>query len=170
MVNQIYKQVFSLILLSILVCQSNTVSSFRKSLDLAKPCKRFILHLHDQSRHKTSKHGTVHDIAYDSDNAANATSAAIVNPIGLGEFSFGKFVIMDDPVTLDQNYLSKPVARVQGFFFYHGKAKYDAWIAWTVVFKSTQHKGAFTIMGENPFMEPTRDLPIVGGIGLVTSS
>ncbi|KAG7552734.1 Dirigent protein [Arabidopsis thaliana x Arabidopsis arenosa] len=65
----------------------------------------------------------------------------------------------------DQNYLSKPVARVQGFFFYHGKAKYDAWIAWIVVFNSTQHKGSFTIMGENPFIEPTRDLPIVGGIG-----
>ncbi|KAG7557416.1 Zinc finger CCHC-type superfamily [Arabidopsis suecica] len=65
----------------------------------------------------------------------------------------------------DQNYLSKPVARVQGFFFYHGKEKYDAWIAWIVVFNSTQHKGSFTIMGENPFMEPTRDLPIVGGTG-----
>ncbi|KAG7620069.1 Dirigent protein [Arabidopsis suecica] len=121
------------------------------SNDLAKPCKRFVLHLHD--------------IAYDGDNAANATSAAIVNPLGLGDFSFGKFVIMDDPVTMDQNYLSKPVARVQGFFCYHGKATYDAWIAWTVVFNSTKHKGAFTIMGENPFMEPTRDLPIVGGTG-----
>ncbi|EFH48819.1 hypothetical protein ARALYDRAFT_911446 [Arabidopsis lyrata subsp. lyrata] len=70
---------------------------------LSKDSKRFILHLHD--------------IAYDGDNAANATSAAIVNPLGLGEFSFGKFVIMDDPVTMDQNYLSKLVARVQGFFF-----------------------------------------------------
>ncbi|AEE82984.1 Dirigent protein 14 [Arabidopsis thaliana] len=149
MANQIY--LFSLICLSVLLCQSYTVSSFQKSLDLAKPCKRFVLHLHD--------------IAYDGDNAANATSAAIVNPLGLGDFSFGKFVIMDDPVTMDQNYLSKPVARVQGFFCYHGKATYDAWIAWTVVFNSTQHKGAFTIMGENPFMEPTRDLPIVGGTG-----
>ncbi|XP_010422064.1 PREDICTED: dirigent protein 13-like [Camelina sativa] len=152
MAKQIYKQVLSsLIFLSVLLYQSNTVSSFRKSLDLAKPCKRFVFHLHN--------------VAYDGDNTVNATSAAIVNPIGLGDFNFGKFIIMDNPVTMDENYLSKPVARVQGFFFYHGKSKYDTWLSWSVVFNSTEQKGTLNIMGENPFMEPTRDLPVVGGTG-----
>ncbi|CAD5327568.1 unnamed protein product [Arabidopsis thaliana] len=149
MANQIY--IISLIFLSVLLYQSTTVLSFRQPFNLAKPCKRFVFYLHN--------------VAYDGDNTDNATSAAIVNPLGLGDFSFGKFVIMDNPVTMDQNMLSEQVARVQGFFFYHGKTKYDTWLSWSVVFNSTHHKGALNIMGENAFMEPTRDLPVVGGTG-----
>ncbi|XP_010455526.1 PREDICTED: dirigent protein 13-like [Camelina sativa] len=149
MAKHIYKQVFtSFIFLSVLLNQSNAVSSFR---NLAKPCKRFVVHLHN--------------VAYDGNNTANATSATVVKPVGLGDFSFGNFIIMDNPVTMDENYLSKPVARAQGFFFYHGKWKFDSWLSFSVVFNSTKHKGALNIMGENPFMEPTRDLPVVGGTG-----
>ncbi|XP_010455523.1 PREDICTED: dirigent protein 12-like [Camelina sativa] len=142
----IYKQVFSFFL-SILLLQSNAVSCV-----LMKPCKHFVLYLHD--------------ITYDGDNAANASSAAIMNPIGFGDFNFRKFVIMDNPVTMDENYLSKPVARAQGFYFNNMKMNFNAWVTLTLVFNSTMHKGTFTIMGANPYaMEPTRDLSIVGGTG-----
>ncbi|XP_010435326.1 PREDICTED: dirigent protein 12-like [Camelina sativa] len=149
----IYKQVLSFFL-SILLLQSNAVSCVQKSFDLMKPCKHFVLYLHD--------------ITYDGNNAANATSASIMNPIGFGDFNFGKFVIMDNPVTMDENYLSEPVARAQGFYFYNMKMNFNAWVAWTLVFNSTMHKGTFTIMGANPYameMELTRDLSIVGGTG-----
>ncbi|EOA19472.1 hypothetical protein CARUB_v10002055mg [Capsella rubella] len=151
MTKQMYKQVlFSFIVLTVLLYQSNTVSSFRK-FHLAKPCKRFVLHLHD--------------VTFDGDNADNATSAAIVNPIGLGGFNFGKFLITDSPLTMDENFLSEPVARVQGFWFVHGKTKFDTWLAWSVVFNSTKHKGSINMMGENPIMEPSRDVSVVGGTG-----
>ncbi|XP_010435306.1 PREDICTED: dirigent protein 13-like [Camelina sativa] len=153
MAKQIYKQVFSsFIFFTVLLYQSNAVTALRKSFDLAKPCKRFVLHLHD--------------VTYNGDNAANATSAAIVNPIGgLGDFNFGKFVITDSPVTMDENHLSEPVARVQGLWFVHGKKKFDTWFAWSLVFNSTQHKGTLNMMGENQIMESTRDVTVVGGTG-----
>ncbi|KAL1195427.1 Dirigent protein 12 [Cardamine amara subsp. amara] len=146
MANQLYKQVlfFFFFFLSVSLLQS-------KSFNLKKPCKHFVLY--------------VHDIAYDGDNKANATSATILNPMGLGDFDFGQLVLVDNPLTMDQNYLSEPVARAQGFFFYNGMTNYNSWITWTLVFNSTQHKGTMTIMGANPIMEPTRVLSIVGGTG-----
>ncbi|KAG2331527.1 hypothetical protein Bca4012_018907 [Brassica carinata] len=146
---QICKTLFSFFLFVILL--SDTALSVGKSINLKKPCKHFLFHLHN--------------VAYDSDNTANATSATVINPLGLGNFDFGKFIIFDNPVTLDENYLSKPVARAQGFFFYNKKTTYNAWMAFTLVFNSTQHKGTMTIMDANPTMEPTRDLAIVGGTG-----
>ncbi|KAJ0250286.1 Dirigent protein 14 [Hirschfeldia incana] len=153
MANQISKKIFKTMLSFFLfvVLLSDTVSSVQKSINLKKPCKQFLLHLHN--------------VAYDSDNTVNATSATVINPIGLGNFNFGKFVIFDNPVTMDENYLSKPVARAQGFFFYNKKTTYNIWMACTLVFNSTQHKGTMTIMDANPMMEPTRDLAIVGGTG-----
>ncbi|CAN6868047.1 unnamed protein product [Brassica oleracea] len=144
MANEISRHILSFVLVLLLL--SETVS-----FDWKKPCKSFVLYQHN--------------IAYDSDNTDNATSATILNPLGLGNFLFGKFVIFDNPVTMDQNYLSKPVARAQGFFFYNKKSNFNIWVACTLVFNSTQHKGTFTIMDANPIMEPTRDLSIVGGTG-----
>ncbi|ESQ38388.1 hypothetical protein EUTSA_v10028997mg [Eutrema salsugineum] len=153
MANQTSKQIFNTLLSFFLfvLLLSDTVSSVRTLIDLKKPCKHFVLHLHN--------------IAYDSDNADNATSATIVNPLGLGDFNFGKFVIFDNPVTMDENFLSEAVARAQGFFFYNKITTYNTWVACTLVFNSTQHKGTLTIMDANPMMEPTRDLSIVGGTG-----
>ncbi|XP_056861757.1 dirigent protein 6-like [Raphanus sativus] len=153
MANQISKQIFKTLLSFFLfvLLLSDTVSSVRKSINLKTPCKQFLLHLHN--------------VAYDSDNTANATSATVINPLGLGSFDFGKFVIFDNPVTMDENCLSKPVARAQGFFFYNKKTTYNTWMAFSLVFNSTQHKGTMAIMDANPMVEPTRDLSIVGGTG-----
>ncbi|KAL0659641.1 hypothetical protein Bca4012_080226 [Brassica carinata] len=116
-----------------------------------KPCKHFSFYFHD--------------ILYDGDNVANATSAAIVSPPGLGNFKFGKFVIFDGPITMDKNYLSEPVARAQGFYFYDMKTDFNSWFSYTLVFNSTEHKGTLNIMGADLMMEPTRDLSVVGGTG-----
>ncbi|CAA7019582.1 unnamed protein product [Microthlaspi erraticum] len=150
MANQNYKQILSFVLLISLLL-TDKVLSVQKPLDLKKPCKSFVLYHHN--------------IAYDTDNAANATSSTVVNPLGLGSFDFGKIVIFDNPVTTDQNYLSTPVARAQGFFFYNKKSNYNTWVACTLVFNSTQHKGTFTILDANPMTQPTRDLAIIGGTG-----
>ncbi|CAH2078147.1 unnamed protein product [Thlaspi arvense] len=146
---QLFKALFSFFLLVLLF--SDTVYSYRKTFDQKKPCKHFSFYFHD--------------ILYDGDNVANATSAAIVSPPGLGNFKFGKFVIFDDPITMDKNYLSEPVARAQGFYFYDMKMDFNAWFCYTLVFNSTEHKGTLNIMGADLMMEPTRDLSVVGGTG-----
>ncbi|KAF8087916.1 hypothetical protein N665_0562s0017 [Sinapis alba] len=45
------------------------------------------------------------------------------------------------------------------------KTTYNTWMAFTLVFNSTQHKGTLTIMDANPMTEPTKDLAIVSGTG-----
>ncbi|KAF8112766.1 hypothetical protein N665_0062s0109 [Sinapis alba] len=148
--NQNFKVLFSFFLLALFFSQ--TVSVFPKHIDQKKkPCKQFSFYYHD--------------IIFDGDNVANATSAAIVNPPGLGTFDFGKLVIFDDPITMDQNYLSEYVARAQGFYFFDKKLGVNAWICLTLVFNSTEHKGTLNIMGADLMREPTRDIPVVGGTG-----
>ncbi|KAJ4896986.1 Dirigent protein 6 [Raphanus sativus] len=149
--NQNFKVLFSLFFLLVLFF-SHTVSVSPVYIDQKKPCKQFSFYYHD--------------IIYNGgDNVANATSAAIVNPPGLGNFRFGELVIFDDPITMDKNYLSEYVARAQGFYFYDKKLGVNAWICMTLVFNSTEHKGTLNIMGADLMREPTRDIPVVGGTG-----
>ncbi|XP_058224113.1 dirigent protein 5-like [Rhododendron vialii] len=140
---------FSFLVISscILGTQSKTVISSRK------PCKRLVLYFHDTM--------------FTGNNVANATASIIANPdgTGLGPFKFGKTVVFDDPMTTDKQFLSPPVARAQGFYFYNMKTTYNAWFAYSLVFNSTQYKGTLNIMGADMMDEATRDLSVVGGTG-----
>ena len=89
----------------------------------------------------------------------------LANATGLGGFKFGKMVVFDDPMTVDNHFLSPPVARAQGFYFYDMKTTYNAWFAYTLVFNSTKYKGTINIMGADMMDEETRDLSVVGGTG-----
>ncbi|XP_030530251.2 dirigent protein 6-like [Rhodamnia argentea] len=124
-----------------------TTRTFKES----KPCKRLVLYYHD--------------ILFGGDNVANATSSRVTNATGLGQFVHGMMIVFDDPMTKDQNLLSTPVARAQGFYFYDMKTAYNAWFAYTLVFNSTEYKGTINIMGADLMMEETRDLSVVGGTG-----
>ncbi|KAK8483341.1 hypothetical protein V6N13_096236 [Hibiscus sabdariffa] len=137
--------------LILFVSQHYSVSATKKSLDPRNPCKRFVLYYHD--------------ILFGGNDVANATSAATTNAIGLGNSYLGMLVIFDDPMTKDQHLLSPPVARAQGFYFYHMKTTYNAWFAYTLIFNSSDHKGTLNIMGADMIMEKTRDLSVVGGTG-----
>ncbi|KAL7167639.1 hypothetical protein ACSBR2_038160 [Camellia fascicularis] len=144
----------SCILFFLLLISSSIFAHSRSTkLDQKKPCKRMVLYFHDTM--------------FKGDNGANATAATIVNPngTGLGNSKFGKTVVFDDPITLDNNFHSTPVARAQGFYFYDMKTTYNAWFAYTLIFNSTQYKGTINIMGADMMDEPTRDLSVVGGTG-----
>ncbi|CAN4127277.1 unnamed protein product [Withania somnifera] len=125
-----------------------------KILKPEKPCKRLVLYYHD--------------ILFNVTNSANATSANVSNyPPNkvLGDFNFGMLVVFDDPITRDQNLVSTPIARAQGFYLYNMKSKYNAWFAYTLVFNSSEYCGTLNIMGADIIEEKTRDLSIVGGTG-----
>nr|POF09223.1 dirigent protein 5 [Quercus suber] len=123
----------------------------KKSLRNQEPCKRLELYYHD--------------ILFDGTNFANATSAKATNETALGDFKFGMLIVFDDPITADNNLLSPPVARAQGFYFYDKKNDYNVWFAFTLVFNSTQYKGTLNIMGAVLMAVETRDLSVVGGTG-----
>ncbi|KAK1284912.1 hypothetical protein QJS10_CPB20g02104 [Acorus calamus] len=83
----------------------------RLSRDTA-PCKRFVLYYHD--------------VMFNGTNTANATAATTANATALGDYNFGMLAVFDDPMTRDQNLLSPPVARAQGFYFYDMKTAYNS--------------------------------------------
>ncbi|XP_050228870.1 dirigent protein 5-like [Mercurialis annua] len=138
-------------LLLIFLITSQFVQSHKKSLKHQKPCERFILYYHD--------------ILFDGKDVANSTSARITNATKLGDHVFGMMIVFDDPVTKDENLLSPPIGRAQGFYFYDKKSDYNAWMSFTLVFNSTEHQGTLNIMGADFMNEKTRDLPVVGGTG-----
>ncbi|KAJ1408239.1 Dirigent protein [Sesbania bispinosa] len=145
--NQCYSYTF--LIFSLLLSSFHTNVSSSKTPK--KPCKSIVVYYHD--------------ILFNGTNAANATSAKATNGSKLGSSEMGLLVIFDDPVTKDQNLVSPPVAKAQGFYFYDKKDSYNAWFAYTLVFNSSEHKGTLNIMGADLMRERTRDLSVVGGTG-----
>ncbi|KAI3888428.1 hypothetical protein MKW92_009550 [Papaver armeniacum] len=122
-----------------------------KLLKKKLPCKTFTLYLHDT--------------LFNGRNAAKATSSAVTNATGISKFHFGELAVFDDPLTLDQHISSSPVARAQGFYFYDMKIKYNAWLAFSIVFNSSDYKGILNLMGADMMDQKTRDVSVVGGTG-----
>ncbi|KAK3127824.1 hypothetical protein QOZ80_7AG0578860 [Eleusine coracana subsp. coracana] len=112
-----------------------------------------------------------HDILYNGDNNANATSAAATQPtalsrsVSINDSFFGQVIVFDDVVTKGKALASEPVARAQGFYFYDNKARPNAWFAFSLVFNSTAYKGTLNIMGADLIFNKTKDLSVVGGTG-----
>ncbi|GLJ19744.1 hypothetical protein SUGI_0357570 [Cryptomeria japonica] len=123
---------------------------------LPKPCRNLVLYFHD--------------IIYNGKNANNATSALIAAPQGanltiLTEHNhFGDLAVFDDPITLDNNLLSPPVGRAQGFYLYDMKNFFSAWLGFTFVLNNTDYKGTITFAGADPALKQ-RDISVVGGTG-----
>ncbi|KAK4771429.1 hypothetical protein SAY87_031961 [Trapa incisa] len=121
------------------------------------PCKQMVFYFHD--------------ILYNGKNAKNATSAIVGAPAWgnrtamAGQSNFGDLIIFDDPITMDNNLHSTPVGRAQGFYFYDRKDVYTAWMGFSFVFNSTQHKGSINFAGANPVLNKTRDISVIGGTG-----
>ncbi|WOH12234.1 hypothetical protein DCAR_0831736 [Daucus carota subsp. sativus] len=129
----------------------------RKIIQSHKPCKRLIFYFHD--------------ILYNGHNSKNATAAIVGAPAGsnmtilAGQNHFGNVVVFDDPVTLDNNLHSPPVGRAQGFYMYDKKEIFTAWLGFSMVFNSTQHRGSINFAGADPLMNKTRDISVIGGTG-----
>ncbi|KAH8522065.1 hypothetical protein Peur_040620 [Populus x canadensis] len=122
-----------------------------------KPCKELVLYFHD--------------IIYNGQNAANATSAIVAAPEGANltilasQFHFGDIAVFDDPITLDNNLHSPPVGRAQGMYIYDTKNTFTAWLGFSFALNSTDHHGTINFMGADPIMIKTRDISVVGGTG-----
>ena len=112
-----------------------------------------------------------HDVVYNGQNDANATSAIVGAPrwgnltILADKFHFGNVVVFDDPITLDNNFHSEQVGRAQGMYLYDTKYTWTAWLGFSFVFNSTQHKGTINFIGVDPLLVKSRDILVVGGTG-----
>ncbi|XP_073047038.1 disease resistance response protein 206-like [Primulina eburnea] len=122
-----------------------------------QPCRKLVFYFHD--------------ILYNGQNSKNATAAIVGAPawgnttILAGQNHFGNVVVFDDPITLDNNLHSPPVGRAQGFYLYDKKDVFTAWLGFSFVFNSTDHKGTINFAGADPLMNKTRDISVIGGTG-----
>ncbi|KAI0524315.1 hypothetical protein KFK09_003681 [Dendrobium nobile] len=112
-----------------------------------------------------------HDILFNGHNSHNATAAIVGAPawanrtILTSPNHFGDVVVFDDPITLNNDLHSPAIGRAQGLYLYDGKTVFMAWLAFSLVFNSTQHRGTIQIAGADPLLEKTRDVSVVGGTG-----
>lgn len=144
---------------AIFFCLLFTATGFPYSKDVrqVRPCKQLVFYFHD--------------ILYKGENRGNATSAIVGAPAWgnrtamASPFNFGDLVVFDDPITLDNNLHSTPVGRAQGMYFYDMQNTYGAWLAFSFVFNSTEHKGSINFAGADPLMNKTRDISVIGGTG-----
>lgn len=122
-----------------------------------RPCKTLVFYFHD--------------ILYNGHNSKKATAAIVGAPawgnttILAGQNHFGNVVIFDDPITLDNNLHSPPVGRAQGFYLYDNKDVFTAWLGFSFVFNSSEHRGSINFAGADPLMNKTRDISVIGGTG-----
>lgn len=122
----------TLVLCLLLLLLSSSTATHRRKIRSRRPCKQMVFYFHD--------------ILYNGKNAKNATSAIVGAPawgnrtILAGQNHFGNLVVFDDPITLDNNPHSTRVGRAQGFYLYDRKDYFTAWLGFSLVFNSTQHR------------------------------
>lgn len=152
-------QVSSFLSLFLIVTIITSVECSKKIRNprLMQPCKTLTVYFHD--------------IIYNGENAANATSAIVGAPAWAnrtklaGLMHFGDVVVFDDPITIDNNLHSPPIGRAQGMYLYDKKEVFTAWLAFSFVFNSTEHQGSINFVGADPLMNKTREISVVGGTG-----
>ncbi|XP_031094805.1 disease resistance response protein 206-like [Ipomoea triloba] len=153
-------QFFIFSLLFLFLAHSINASPHRRhhhSLRAKTPCKTLSFYFHD--------------IIFNGHNSHNATAAIVGSPawgnrtILAGQNHFGNMVVFDDPITLDNNLHSTPVGRAQGFYLYDKKEIFTAWLGFSFVFNSTEHRGSINFAGADPLMNKTRDISVIGGTG-----
>ncbi|CAM8898347.1 unnamed protein product [Rhodiola kirilowii] len=146
-----------LLLLCITLSITSSAANRSKKGKVYKPCKELVLFFHD--------------VIYNGKNAANATAYIIGGSEGSNHsiltspYHFGNIVAFDDPITLDNNFHGKPVGRARGLYLYNQMSTFGAWLGFSFVFNSTEHKGSLNFIGDDPLMQKTRDISVVGGTG-----
>ncbi|KAK1564549.1 hypothetical protein Q3G72_005628 [Acer saccharum] len=143
--------------LILLLSPSIINASSTRKIRARKPCKSLVFYFHD--------------IIYNGKNSHNATAVIVGAPawgnktILASQNHFGDLVVFDDPITLDNNLHSTPVGRAQGFYIYDKKDIFTAWLGFSFVFNSTEHKGSLNFAGADPLMNKTREISVIGGTG-----
>ncbi|CAI0468842.1 unnamed protein product [Linum tenue] len=80
---------------------------------------------------------------------------------------FGAVVMADDPLTETADASSKVIGRAQGMYAAAGQSEISLLMAMSYGFTDGPYNGSsLSIMGKNPAMDPTRELPVLGGTGV----
>ncbi|CAN0845890.1 Dirigent protein 23 [Linum grandiflorum] len=104
-----------------------------------------------------------HDIL----SGRNPTAEKVVEPVSGSSTVFGQINIADDPLTETADPKSKLVGRAQGLYSSVSQKDMALLMVMSYGFTDGPYKGSsLSIMGKNPALNPTRELPVLGGTGL----
>ncbi|CAN1276444.1 Dirigent protein 23 [Linum perenne] len=106
-----------------------------------------------------------HDIL----SGSNPTAKRVVQPI-IGKTIttlFGAIVMADDPLTETSDPSSKLIGRAEGMYSSASQEDIALLMVMSYGFTDGPYKGSsISIMDKNPAMNPTRELPVLGGTGV----
>ncbi|KAK1290281.1 hypothetical protein QJS10_CPB18g00744 [Acorus calamus] len=97
-------------------------------------------------------------------SAIQVAQAATTNSSATG---FGMVRMIDNPMTESPDLGSKLVGRAQGMYASSAQEEVGLLMAMNLAFVEGKYNGStLTVLGRNPVMEETREMPVVGGSGL----
>ncbi|CAI0468839.1 unnamed protein product [Linum tenue] len=107
---------------------------------------------------------------HDTPSGSNPTAVQIVKPVANASDSnsfFGAVVMVDDPLTETADAGSKLVGRAQGMYTFSSRNESAIVMSISLGFTDGPYNGSsLSVMGKNMVMNPTRELPVLGGTGM----
>ncbi|KAI3523180.1 hypothetical protein L1887_01237 [Cichorium endivia] len=108
-----------------------------------------------------------HDIV----SGPNATAIRIVEATRTNRTAatgFGDITMIDNPLTIGPERTSRLVGRAQGIYTSASLNEMGLLMAMNYVFVEGKYNGStLSIVGRNPVMSPVREMPVIGGSGLL---
>ncbi|XP_059625421.1 dirigent protein 22-like [Cornus florida] len=98
----------------------------------------------------------------------NPSAATVVQaPSNTSRTSFGRIVVIDDPLTEGPQLSSKIIGRAQGLYTLASQQVVSLLMAMNFAFIEGKYKGStITVLGRNPVRDKVREMPVIGGSGL----
>lgn len=78
---------------------------------------------------------------------------------------FRGLVMLDDPMTLDNNLYWTPVGIAQGFYLYDKREIFTIWFTFSVIFKFTKYTRILNFLCIDRLINKTRDILVVSCTG-----
>ncbi|CAI0408015.1 unnamed protein product [Linum tenue] len=97
------------------------------------------------------------------------TATRVVHPVpGFSHTTFfGAVVMADDPLTESADRSSKVIGRAQGMYAAAGRSEISLLMSMSYGFTDGDYDGSsLSIVGRNRAVDPTRELPVLGGTGV----
>ncbi|KAI0510798.1 hypothetical protein KFK09_011407 [Dendrobium nobile] len=119
------------------------------------------------------KHIKIHFFWHNKFGEPNPTAVTVAqNPIAnASSTGFGLVNVFDDPITIGPKESSHLLGRSQGTYILSDQNKIASLMAMTFVFAQGEFRGCtLAVLGRNEWSLNVRELPIVGGTGLLRSA
>ncbi|KAK9079050.1 hypothetical protein SSX86_000719 [Deinandra increscens subsp. villosa] len=107
---------------------------------------------------------------HDIQSGPNPTSINIIKPPlnTPPATGFGAVNMIDDPLTESPENDSRVLGRAQGFYGLASRDEIGLVMVMNFVFVTGRYNGStLTVLGRNPVLQKTREMPVIGGTGLL---